>query len=699
MEHDKRRDDYILHVLTYPFRKVNEKVEKAEKRIHAQPTRTDASGRCRLSNSLHFQQLSILENVRSRTDVKQTKNKRFIFLKSLSNFIKYIYYEIIIGSILTAPWLSLLYILLFWYNGILSIYPFKNYFDPNSKKRKKFKNFVQSAEKNKKFITEQIFFSSFALEIYSELGDLVYVDTVQAMHVQKFLGEDNEGDLEQALHLLRPTEFFIILIACTVMELLIFGYELIDIEDFYVPAWVQSVFNFTMPKFNIILIFSGILTSIYLFIDFYRLVEEKTFEFYFCVLTPIILTTSIKPAIQLIKVNKYLILLIPLSILNFLEYIYVERRMSPNNAFDHLMIIINNIVTCMLVIDSMKSILNFSIKSFDDYIIDLNEMLIIIPSTIIFIATILRTMFNFGIFMDLRVDGEIITIEQSNIIDPIHYHDIDYSTNDCNVQIIDHRNYFAVLLGGLYILEALYLRIFDYSYGEITLDVNDNKVMGLIDHFIVCEFSYAIFISILILLVLYVLKFLYWVVVGLCTFRKDNIEKILKVFKKTLWVKDFSQTLSKITKINYYDKILSILITLFNPRKLYKKLSQPLGPIADFTSDGLCSHCCYCFNIRKVIDKFFIEVLPKKYAKEMEDLEQGNIERWRMHRGSSIIPVGVDDYMVNRFTIERKVNESPQPVQSMRELSIAMLRQMREEKKWRTASDKKSRLVTRISLS
>ena len=215
--------------------------------------------------------------------------------------------------------------------------------------------------------------------------------------------------------------------------------------------FVQKIYNFIVPKLNTLLIILGIFSSLYLFVDFYdKVVEERPFEFMVLVLLPIAITVSIKPVIKMISINKHLILLIPLSMLNFVEYIYVERLMSPNHSFDHLMIVINNVVTCMLVIESTKSIINFTVKSFDDCILDLSEILIIVPSFIVFAATLLRTFFNFGMFINWNLSGELIKIKTNNIIDPIVYHDMDYSTNDCNQQKIDHRNCFGVILGGIY---------------------------------------------------------------------------------------------------------------------------------------------------------------------------------------------------------------------------------------------------------
>ena len=237
-ENYKERHDYIRHTWTYPIRKIYEKVEKARLANLADPGQINtckshklkavaASGSARRVERRHSTM-----SYRTRTDVINQKNKHSVFtlFSYILKFIAFIYYKVLIGIILTAPWISILYILLYWFKLMAKL--LKLDMTSDNSRYKKFQNFVKKAHKNKDFITEQIFFASFALEIYSELGDLVYVDTVKAMHLQNSFGSGNNNkDLQQALHLLRPNEFFVILIFATSMELFIFGYEFIDIED------------------------------------------------------------------------------------------------------------------------------------------------------------------------------------------------------------------------------------------------------------------------------------------------------------------------------------------------------------------------------------------------------------------------------------------------------------------------------------
>ena len=451
IEDDKDKYNYIRHMWQFPFRYFYKKIKQVNHNqlpLKANTRKNSAEPLLPFHKSKPATQNCTQHNYRYRSDKIRSQIFKKFLLKCKNicvKIFKFLYDEILIGYLLSS-WLLVFYVILYFYGSIIILLKGKTYFltklrnsEDTSFMYVKFRKFVKSVEKERKFITEQIFFSSFALEIYSELGDLVYVDTVQAMHFQQFLGQDNEGDLDQALHLLRPTIFFILILACTFMELFIFGYELIDIDDF--PNFIKKFYRKILPKLNILVLSLGILSSVFVFVYFNRLIIDRKIEFCFLVILPIVLAASIKSAVKTIKKeNKYLILLIPLSILNYLEYIYVERRMSPNNPFDHLMIVINNVVTCMLVIDCLKSIFNFYIKSFDDFVITAKEIIIVSASCIIFLATILRAMYNFGMFINWRVSGEILTISENDVIDPAHYHDIDQSTNDCNQQIIDKRN-------------------------------------------------------------------------------------------------------------------------------------------------------------------------------------------------------------------------------------------------------------------
>ena len=624
IEDDKDKYNYIRHMWQFPFRYFYKKIKQVNHNqlpLKANTRKNSAEPLLPFHKSKPATQNCTQHNYRYRSDKIRSQIFKKFLLKCKNicvKIFKFLYDEILIGYLLSS-WLLVFYVILYFYGSIIILLKGKTYFltklrnsEDTSFMYVKFRKFVKSVEKERKFITEQIFFSSFALEIYSELGDLVYVDTVQAMHFQQFLGQDNEGDLDQALHLLRPTIFFILILACTFMELFIFGYELIDIDDF--PNFIKKFYRKILPKLNILVLSLGILSSVFVFVYFHRLIIDRKIEFYFLVILPIVLAASIKPAVKTINVNKYLILLIPLSILNYLEYIYVERRMSPNNAFDHLMIVINNVVTCMLVLDCLKSIFNFWIKSFEDFVITAKEIIIMSASCIIFLATILRAMYNFGIFIDWRVSGEILTISENDVTDPAHYHDIDQSTNDCNEQIIDKRNYFAVLMGGIYIFISMKLHFLNPEYDNITIDVDDNLKMALIDHFIICEFSYAVFLTIFILAVVYFIKFLYWAGyrIGTLTLRRHpNVKD--SISKQESSSSPSSKWYNQIFTINYYDQILDSIFFLLNPRKVVQATFNFLGPALDFTDQGLCSNCCYCFSCGNILEIFFKNIIPKKF--------------------------------------------------------------------------------------
>ena len=145
--------------------------------------------------------------------------------------------------------------------------------------------------------------------------------------------------------------------------------------------------------------------------------------------------------------------------------------------------------------------------------------------------------------------------------------------------------------------------------------------MAFIDHFIVCEFSYAVCGTILVVFCLYCLKLIYWAAV----FGIKGLKSILRNLTSGTFSNSFTSDSDidfidfgqKISKINYYHKCPKFINILITPSIIYKKIKKMSGPILDFTPNGLCYNCCFCFRMEDAINFYFSKIIPERFRKEI----------------------------------------------------------------------------------
>ena len=96
------------------------------------------------------------------------------------------------------------------------------------------------------FISDQIFMSTFTLELLVEFCSLIYIDTALAFTLAKNLpgGENLDSDIIEARHLRRPPIAFQALIMSVIFEFFIFVIDILDAPDTVCRKWFNQGYDY-----------------------------------------------------------------------------------------------------------------------------------------------------------------------------------------------------------------------------------------------------------------------------------------------------------------------------------------------------------------------------------------------------------------------------------------------------------------------
>ena len=465
------------------------------------------------------------------------------------------------------------------------------------------------------FISDQIFLSTYTLELLVEFCSLIYIDTALAFQLAKHLpgGENLDADIIEARHLRRPPICFQALIFSVLLEFVIYLVDFLDTPG----SSSRRRFDYLKDSMDKV---EGYLAAIWFparNVNYQAIGSNyrQTITL-ICLLaiTPVWIPISLtlygllaffKYCFKIIRYHKFIAILFPIAILNTLEFTYVELMVFPDNIAEHLLLLINNIVTMLLVFECFYNLINYICFSWLDKRFTFPELVTLVFGFIVTLATLLRASFNFGFF---GVGfGTIFGLPRLD--------------NSCNFNAIDLFAYFPDFSRTITSLKpacinakresvqwwaedcGIPVRPINTERYDIdrSFNVIYNYYLYYYEYVIIYELFIVVFVSVSLYLFIMLLQFLYYI-----------LGKILR----TLYSGRESGRCQLYNKERYLTK------TNQNDRSVCRPKDKVniLCTVFDFNQYGVCGHCvCYpifCCSLQPVLCRQAINTCLKCARKE-----------------------------------------------------------------------------------